>query len=354
VGLAAAGEAVVGRLHGVVLVRWRSRRYRGARLARYAWSYVGFLIWARRVLRRIARRRAPAVVQINNVPNALMAAVAGLRRRGTGIVLDIHDPEPELFLSKFGGRVGARWGGRFLAWVERRAAAGADRVLCVHEPHREVTVAHGVSPAHLHVVLNHADERMYPRQPPRAAAPFVVYHGTVAARMGLDVVLHALRALRDQGLSVAGALWGDGDAVPPLQRLRDELGLAGVLEISGRRFQPEALVAQLGRAGLGVVPVRRDNFTDLMLPTKLLEYIRLGIPVVVTWTPTIARYVPDDAVFYVRDFSAAGVAAAVREALADPENARARATRAQRLEIGASWQAREDAYVRLIEATAPR
>jgi len=269
-------------------------------------------------------------------------------------VLDLHDPEPELFLSKFGGRLGARLVARGLALHERLAARQARLVLCVHEQHRVVTQAHGVAGIRLRTIVNLADERLFPLSPPRRSGPFVAFHGTVARRMGLDVVLSGIRSLIDRGIALRMAIWGDGDATGDLRQLRDQLRLSSVVEIPGRRFQPDELKGLLASVGIGMVSIRRDTFTDVMLPTKLLEYVRLGIPAVVTWTPTIAQYFPDEAVYYVRDMSAAAVADAVARALADPEEAQNRARRAQALPIACSWQDREGEYVKLIEEDGNR
>ena len=351
-GLATGEERVVGRLNGIILVRKRQMRYRGAKLLRYAWAYASFLVWARLILRRLARRRRIAVVQANNLPNFVVWTAAGVRRSGTAVILDIHDPVPELFQSKFSGMRGANLTVRALRWEERVSAQHADAVLCVHEPHRELTERHGVQANRLRVVLNTADERLFPVQPPRAPSPFVVYHGTVAARMGLDVFVRAMALLREAGRDVGGAIWGDGDAVPALQTLRDELGLRDVLEIAGRRFRPEDLLQRLARVGVEIVSMRRDVFTDQMLPTKLIEAVRLGIPSVVTWTPTVARYFPENAVWYIRDFGPQPLASTLAAVLDQPEEARRRASEAQLLPIAGGWQQMEEGYVRIVEEVA--
>ncbi len=351
-GLAAAGEARVARLNGVVLLRWARPRYRGAQLWRYAVAYAGFWCWARGVLRRLRSRRRLDVVQVNNLPNFMVWAAGAARRAGAGVILDIHDPVPELLLSKFGHRLGARAGSRLLVWEERLATRAADVVLCVHEPHRALTVAHGVDAGRIRVVENLADERLFPLEAPRPAAPFLAYHGTVAARMGLDALLEAVRLLREGDAAVRAAIWGDGDAVNSLRRLRDRLGLAADVEIPGERFRAEQLLPRLRQVGIGIVPLRRDVFTDLMLPVKVLEYVRMGIPVVATWTPTLAYYFPSDVLTYVREPSPLAVAAAVRELLAAPQQARARAARAQALPIARAWQDREPDFVRCVEEVA--
>ncbi len=351
-GLAAEGEGRVGRLNGVVLVRWPRPRYRGTTLTRYLAAYAGFFCWARRLLRRLRRRHKIDAIHVNNVPNFMVWVAAPERRLGTGVILDIHDPVAELYLSKFSGRLGTGGIVRLLEWEERVATGAADFVLCVHEPHRALTVAHGVDARKIRVVENLADDDLFRLKAARPAAPFVAYHGTVARRMGLDALLHAVHLLRQEGWPVRGAVWGDGDAVEPLRRTRDRLGLTADIEISGQRFRPEQLLPRLQEVGVGVVPLRRDAFTDIMLPVKVLEYVRLGIPVVATWTPTIAYYFPEDALTFVRDASAVGIANALREILAAPEQARARAGRAQALPIARAWQDAEATFVGIVEEVA--
>jgi len=351
-GLAGEGERRVGRLNGVVLLRWQRPRYRGTTLTRYLTAYAAFFYWARRLLTRLRSRHKIDVVHVNNIPNFMVWAATPERRRGTGVILDIHDPVPELYRSKFSGHLGTRAIVGLLEWEERLASAAADLVLCVHEPHRALTASHGVDARKIRVVENFADDGLFRSTTPRLPAPFVAYHGTVAGRMGLESLLHAVHLLRQDGWPVRGAVWGDGDAVETLRRTRDRLGLTADMEIPGKRFRPEQLLPRLREVGVGVVPLRRDAFTDIMLPVKVLEYVRLGIPVVATWTPTIAYYFPEDTLTFVRDSSARGLATALSELFAAPEQARARAARAQALPIARSWQDAEPPFVRIVEEVA--
>jgi glycosyltransferase involved in cell wall biosynthesis len=350
-GIAASGEPRIGRLNGVVLIRRPRPRYRGAGLLRYLTAYLGFFFWVHAVLRRVARRGRINVVQVNNIPNLMIWSASFLRRRGARLILDIHDPEAELLASKFGNRRWVRPFATLLEWEERLASRAADTVFCVNETHREMTIAHGVDRDKLHVVLNVADGGLFPLRAPRAPTPFVVYHGTVAHRMGLDVVLEALARLPHRGLVVTAALWGDGDAVEDLRVLRDRLGLTETVEIPGRREPIERLVTRLNHAGLGIVPLRRDPITDVMLPTKLMEYVRLGIPALVTWTPTVARYFPPDTVTYLDDFTPNGVAGGICAVLSNPDGTRDRARRAQQLSVARAWQDCEAEFIRIMEET---
>ena len=42
------------------------------------------------------------------------------------------------------------------------------------------------------------------------------------------------------------------------------------------------------------MPTLRDDFTELLLPVKLLEYVHMGLPVVASRLPVIERYFGDD------------------------------------------------------------
>lgn len=80
--------------------------------------------------------------------------------------------------------------------------------------------------------------------------------------------------------------------------------------------------------------------------------MRLGIPSIVTWTPTVARYFPEDTVWYIRDFAPQPLAISLGAVLDAPDEARRRASEAQRLPIARGWQEMEEEYVRSVEEVA--
>ncbi len=353
IGLAAPGERTVGHLNGIVLLRVALPRYRGRALRAYVRSYLAFFRGARRLLKYLLQQGRVDVVQVTNLPNSLVWAARPARQAGSAVLLDIRDPVPEFFECKFGdrfyGRVGT-WAARI---EERLSAHGADLVIAANEPHRQITADHGVDAGKLRIVFNTADARFFPMLPPRRSGPLLAYSGTVAARMGLDVVMGGVARLREQGVVTRMMILGDGDAVPGLQVERDRLALGDAVSVTGERFRIEELVGRLADVGIGVVPLRRDSFTDLLLSMKLLEYVRLGIPAIVSRTPTLSHYFPDDTVTFVDALTPEAWADAIRRVLADPDGARVRAERAQALPVAQAWQAAsEPDFVTLVEDAA--
>lgn len=353
IGLGEPSEPRLGRLGDVVVVRWRHARYRGGRLWRYAAAYLGFLLFARAVVRRLVRRRAVDVVQVTNLPDSLVLAARSARRRGAGVILDIRDPMPELFASKFGRGLLTRLAVWLLEAQERWASRRCDVVLTVNEAHRQATIAHGVSADRIRVALNAADENLVPLLAPREPRePQLVYHGTVAARMGLETVVDAVALLHAQRVPVCFDVYGDGDSVVALRRRVEGLGLAHAVSIPGRRHPMAELVPLIRRAAIAVVPMVRDVFMDLVLPSKLIEYVRLGLPVIVTPTPTVAAYFDETMVWYVDTAAPVDLANALQTVLAHPREARARAERAQQALAARPWQHFEGSYLGVVDAAA--
>ena len=91
-----------------------------------------------------------------------------------------------------------------------------------------------------------------------------------------------------------------------------------------------------------------------MLPTKLLEYAALGIPVITFRNPVIERYFPDDSVTYVDPATTDNLLVAMRALAADPDLARRQAERASDVIADLSWNQQRLVYFEVIDRMAAR
>ena len=91
---------------------------------------------------------------------------------------------------------------------------------------------------------------------------------------------------------------GAGEEREPLLKLRDELGIQDRVTFSDGYVPVETIPGLLADADVGIVPLRLSDGTDIMLPTKLLEYVSVGIPCVVPATGTICRYFDEKMVHF--------------------------------------------------------
>lgn len=346
----AAREVVEG-----VAVRRLPVRHRRRGAARYAAEYAAFALMATaRVTWAAARGRLAGcpidVVQVHSMPDALVFCSAAARALGSQVVLDLHEVMPELYASKFGVGLGHPLP-RALAAVEQAAIRFADASLAVSAPVLERYVARGAPRDAFTVVMNAPDPRWFHRgwraDPRPPGPPRIVSHGTLVERHGFDVLIHALADVPGALLEVVG----EGEARPDLERLAADLGLAGRVTFAGR-VPLERVAARVAAADIGVVANRSDPFTDLVVPTKLLEYAALGVPAVVARTPAVEAYFPPDAVRYVAPGDPASLAAALRALVVDSAERSRLAAAAGRALGPIAWPAMAARYVARVEAAA--
>lgn len=91
---------------------------------------------------------------------------------------------------------------------------------------------------------------------------------------------------------------GRGDFIEELRHQAEILKVESLITFSTQYLPMTEVPRLIQQADLGVVPYRRDIFTDGILPTKLMEYVALGVPVLAADTPIIRQYFSEAMVQY--------------------------------------------------------
>jgi len=261
-------------------------------------AYVLFLLVAMFRLMRTYGKRQYGVVQVHNLPDFLVFCAWWPKLRGAKIILDIHDVMPEFYAERTHRAMDSTFV-KFIAWQEQISARFADHVVTVTEPWRQALIERGVPDEKSSVVMNCPDHNMFHRgvQPATTLKSdgnfHLIYHGVQAARHGLDGILRAVDQLRDEIPNLHVILHGDGDGHNDLVRLSRELNLTDRVHFSNDFMPIEDLPPFIAQADVGVVPYHDDIFSGGILPTKVLEYIALGLPVIAANTPAIQAYFDD-------------------------------------------------------------
>ena len=312
---------------------------------------VFFLLINLHLLLHPARYR---LLHINNMPDFLVFATWLQRLVGRPVILDVHDLMPELYSEKFGFGKGKQviW---LLQFQERWAGRFASAVLTVEERLRAILSARGIAREKIHVLMNLPDEQVFaPRTPLGAkdvnAAFVIVYHGTLAYRLGLDVAIEAVARARRQIPRIELRIIGAGEERERLISLRDRLGVRESVVFSDGFVRVDQIPQLLADADVGLVPLRISSGTDIMLPTKLLEYVSMGIPCIVPRTGTICRYFDEDMVRFFEAEDADSLADAIIELYENPQR-RAELGRAATERFGRThrWSEHKNVYLQLVD-----
>lgn len=275
------------RVHRKAVSRQRSRGRFG-----YLLEYLRFFLLATLELSRLDRTEHVDVVHVHNVPDQLIYCAVFRKMSGSRLVLDLHDPMPELFLDKYGLGEGSR-SYRLLKRWQLKCCKFADNVIVSSEPMRDDLVARGIAFDRVSVVINGSEHDV------DNDAFVLVYFGSVFERYGLEVVLRGI-SLTDRVHLLVFASDVDPRHLRHLRHLAEDLGVSDRVVFSGR-IEPGAIVRGLARADAGIVPARRSPHMDLVYPTKLFDCLALGLDVIAARTPPVEAALGDVVVYYEPD-----------------------------------------------------
>src|SRR5208282_630815 len=188
---------------GVQISRLPLKRQRGGKLA-YIWQYASFILAAFFVLAGRSLRRRYHLVHIHNMPDVLVFSSLVPRALGAKVILDLHDPMPELMMTIF-ALERQSFGVRLLKRLEKLSMAFAHEVLTVNLACKKIFSARSCRAEKVGVIMNSPDENIFrfrakremETSTVRGSKPFVLmYHGSLVARHGLDLAVKALERVR--------------------------------------------------------------------------------------------------------------------------------------------------------------
>ena len=337
-------------IDGVQLYKYRPYAPGGSKLsfiAEYVYSFLA-TAWLALKARRSGRF---AVIQACNPPDIFWPIALAFRAaEGTRFVFDHHDLCPELYESRF--PEGPKLPYRGLRALERRTHRAADHVISTNDSYRQIAIRRsGKASSAVTVVRTGPDPERLRRGPAdpgqrRGRRYLVAYIGVMGPQDGVNIVVRAANIVaRELGRDDIGfTLIGSGDCFDELVALRDELGLAGVVEFTGRA--PDELVSRiLSTADVGLSPDPKNPLNDVSTMNKSMEYMAFELPVV-AFDLRETRVSTGDAAVYVKPNDIHEYAKAIVRLL-DDEDKRARLGKLgrARVEQELAWCHQERAYL---------
>lgn len=261
------------------------------------------------------------VLHVHDLP-AVASALAVARKRGIPVVYDMHENYPAAVDFWPRGRLAKalQTPGRYTAY-ERSAVTSVDRVVTVVDESSERVVSLGASPQRVTVFTNVDDTDAAAVWAP--TEPFTVaYAGGFGPHRGIDTLVRAMPAVREQVPGARLVLMGAGKGESELRELVVALGIADAVEFTGW-VDLDTMRARLAAASVGAVPHLANAHTDSTVPHKLFQYMAMGLPIMVTDCAPLARIVRETGSGTVATSGDPDSLAEAIVALADPEAARA-------------------------------
>ena len=343
----------------VSVLRLPLRKRRGSKLA-YLGLYGQFILYSFALLAWRCWRRRYDLVHVHNMPDVLVFAALVPKLRGARVLLDLHDPMPELMTSIYGLESG-HWIVRLLRRLERWSIGFADLAITTNVTFKNLFVSRSCPPGKMQIVMNSPQQEIFdpdrsdlpagpgPRASGDAAAEFrLMHHGSIVHRHGVDLLVEALAKVRPKLPGVRLDIYGS--STPFLEIVLEtgrRLGVADCVHFHGAKSQAEIARAIRG-CHLGVVPNRRSAFTDINLPTRLFEYLAMRRPAVAPSTQGIRDYFgPDEMFMFDRD-DVDDLAAKILWVAAHPEESDEMVERGIQVYRKHLWEEEKTRFVRYV------
>jgi glycosyltransferase involved in cell wall biosynthesis len=197
------------------------------------------------------------------------------------------------------------------------------------------------------------DARIF-RQRPRARSDgkvIILFPGGLQWHQGLDIAIRAFQKLLLEVPEAEFHIYGDGNMKDELVALASHLGL----EDKVRFFNPlpvRQIADIMANADLGVVPKRADSFGNEAYSTKIMEFLSLGIPVVVSSTKIDRFYFNDSVVRFFESGNEKALTQAMLEVIRNQKLRESLAQAATGYIAVNSWEQKTPEYLSLVDSLA--
>jgi glycosyltransferase involved in cell wall biosynthesis len=277
-----------------------------------------FLVTLKSMIRRYG------VIHVHNMPDVLIFIGLLPKIFGTRLILDLHDPTPEVYMSKYSIDKSHKTI-RLLIGLERLSIKTANHVITPNKAFKDLFASRSCSDEKISIVMNSPNEKIFHyngeqiKNKEKTKNKFsIIYHGSIVERHGLYDALIAVKNLRGKIPCIEFNIYGDGDYSKKFEEDIKKLCLNDIVFFYGPMPQ-ENLVEKIVSSNLGIIPNRRDPFTEINLPTRIFEYLCFGKPVIAPHTKGISDYFNDDSLIFFDAGNAADLAKVIYEVYKKPE-----------------------------------
>ena len=244
------------------------------------------------------------LVHVHNMPDALVFCTLIPRLFGAKIILDLHDPSPEVFITKY-ELSESHYIIRLLSFLERKSIQYADLVFTPNIAFRDLFVSRGSDPDKIKILMNAPVESVFSpalskatdATEPEKAQFNVMYHGTILKRHGLDMAVEAVCDAREKIPEIQFHVFGAGEFVPDFIEAVESCRYREIVQYFGFKSTVE-IARHIEDIDVGIIPNRYSVFTEINFPTRIFEYLAFRKPVIVPRSKGILDYFDESSIFF--------------------------------------------------------
>jgi glycosyltransferase involved in cell wall biosynthesis len=336
-------------IDGIQIHRLPPRRKKGS-IVRYLFEYLTFFFLVALKLTKLHLQRPFALIQVNTMPDFLVFATLIPRLLGAKVVLQMYEPMPELWMTKF------RFSPliKLLEVIQQLSLRYAHSAFAVTEQLKNSFVARGADPDKISVILNTPDARFFQVD---TAAPAhdsdgyftMICHGAIEERYGHDTMLEAIHSLKSDIPNIRLRVLGRGSYLEKFLAQIEALDLEDYVQYLGYVPLPQ-LVEELCGADVGIVAQKSSRYSQLVHTGKMYDYLHFSKPVLASRLQAVEAYFEPGALYYFEPGDAKSLAEGILDLYRHPAKRQALVENAQRLYDQYKWERQKDVYLSVYRA----
>lgn len=240
------------------------------------------------------------------------------------LIIDLHENYPALLKNSTHTMTIT---GRFLSsnqqWIEyeKKFLPEADLIISVVEEARDRIAEAGIDPEKICIVSNTFNiENDFLCAGKRDDNDFTIFYGGAINRhRGLQIVLEAIKLLKDRGIRIRLMVVGSGSYKTDLEKQAVKLKVDSQVKFYGHKSFNEMLNL-LAEADAGIIPHLRTDNNDASSPNKLYQYMYLKKAVISSDCISLKRIINEtNAGFIYRNDSPSDLAVLLERLNSDRE-----------------------------------
>lgn len=255
-------------------------------------------------------------IHIHNMPDFLVFTTIIPKLMGSKIILDIHDPMPEVYISKYHSSK-SDLTLELIKKIEKLSLNFADKVIAANSNFEQlISQRNKIVKNIITVIENFPDDSIFkPDKIQKKKKNFtLMYMGTVADRYMLASAIYAVLLVKAKlsnfVFNIYPKIRNEGSYFNYLKNLILELKLENNVFIK-EPVPVEKIAAAINHADCGILLLKKDHFTESIIPVKLLEFIKMEKPIIATKTKALRALFSEKMLFYLNSESPMDISEAI-------------------------------------------
>ena len=317
----------------------------------YLKSLFSFFIKSLYICTKLHIQKRYDVIHFHNIPDFGVFCTLISKLMGAKVILDVHDLVPEFYMRKFSvseNHIIIT----LLKWIEKISASYADHVITVTGIWRERLIERSVRSSKCTVILNAPYTELFKKQKAvKSKNGFfqLSYHGNLKEPTGVDILIKALGIVRETVPSVRlQIIGGKGPQQQVLKKLTKDLMLDQNIRFISST-PTDKIPELIGQADVGIDPKKDGVYAGETLSVKAMEYLAMGVPLIVSKTKVAQTYFDESMVMFFNPGDENDLAKKITQLYQSPQKRKEMVKKAEQFNVKYTWKKYEKVYFELLK-----